>query len=184
MTKAVDRTTCHSFFIFRHSSFVLCHLLHMSAEAQLAAKLADLDLQLPPAPEPKGVYKPVVVVGNLVYTSGHLPVDAAGGLVTGRVGAELDVQAGYRAAQWTALAILASLRKELGSLDRIGRVVKVFGVVNCTPEFTQQPAVINGCSELLAEVFGREAGVGVRSAIGANSLPLGTAVEIEAIFEI
>jgi enamine deaminase RidA (YjgF/YER057c/UK114 family) len=168
----------------QNSSFVLRHFPTVSAEAQLAAKLADLGLQLPPAPEPKGVYRPVVVVGNLVYTSGHLPVDAAGALVTGRLGADLDVKAGYRAAQLAALAILASLRKELGSLDRIGRVVKVLGVVNCTPEFTQHPAVINGCSELLADVFGRDAGIGVRSAIGTNSLPLGAAVEIEGIFEI
>jgi enamine deaminase RidA (YjgF/YER057c/UK114 family) len=123
------------------------------------------------------------MVGNLVYTSGHLPIDADGALITGRVGAELDVAAGYKAAQWAGLGILASLRKALGNLDRVGRVVKVLGVVHCTAEFTQQPAVINGCSELFAEVFGREAGVGARSAVGANSLPLGVPVEIEAIFE-
>lgn len=156
----------------------------MSAEAKLTAKLAELGLQLPPPAAPKGVYKPLVVVGNLIYTSGHLPVDAAGGLVTGRVGAELDVAAGYRAAQLVGLNILASLRKELGSLDRVGRVVKVLGVVNCTSDFTQQPAVINGCSELFAEVFGPAQGIGARSAIGTNSLPLGVPVEIEAIFEI
>ena len=156
----------------------------MSAESRLAAKLAELGVQLPPAPEPKGVYRSLVTVGNLVYTSGHLPVDAAGRLVTGRVGAELDVQAGYRAAQLAALGILASLRKELGSLDCVGRVVKVLGAVNCTPDFTQQPAVINGCSELFAEVFGRDAGIGARSAIGVGSLPLGVPVEIDAVFEI
>jgi enamine deaminase RidA (YjgF/YER057c/UK114 family) len=156
----------------------------MSAETQLAVKLAELGLELPPAPEPKGVYRPLVVVGSFVYTSGHLPVDSSGSLVTGRLGAELDVQAGYRAAQLAGLCILASLRKEFGSLDRIARVIKVLGAVNCTPEFTQQPAVINGCSELLAEVFGREAGIGARSAVGASSLPLGVPVEIEAIFEI
>lgn len=155
----------------------------MSAEARLLAKLAEMGVQLPPAPEPKGVYRPVLACGNLVYTSGHLPIDASGALITGRVGAELDVAAGYKAAQWVALGILASLRKELGSIDRIGRVVKVLGAVNSTPDFTQQPAVINGCSELFAEVFGRDAGVGVRSAIGVNTLPLGVPVEIEAIFE-
>jgi len=155
----------------------------MSSEARLAAKLAELRVQLPPAPEPKGVYRPLVMVGNLVYTSGHLPIDAGGTLITGRVGAELDVAAAYKAAQWAGLGILASLRKALGSLDRVGRVVKVLGVVNSTAEFTQQPAVINGCSELFAEVFGREAGIGARSAIGVNSLPLGVPVEIEAIFE-
>lgn len=156
----------------------------MSAEARLASKLAELGVQLPPAAVPKGVYKPLVVVGNLIYTSGHLPVDADGGLMTGRLGAELDVAAGYRAAQLVGLNILASLRKELGSLDSVGRVVKVLGVVNCTSDFTQQPAVINGCSELFAEVFGPAAGIGARSAIGAISLPLGVPVEIEAIFEI
>jgi enamine deaminase RidA (YjgF/YER057c/UK114 family) len=156
----------------------------MSAEARLAAKLNELGLQLPSPPEPKGVYKPLVVVGNFVYTSGHLPIDAAGKIVTGRLGADLDLQAGYRAAQLTGLAILASLRKELGSLDRVGRLVKVLGFVNCTPDFTQHPAVINGCSELFADVFGREFGIAARSAVGVNSLPMNTAVEIEAIFEI
>ena len=139
---------------------------------------------MPPAPEPKGVYRPLVVIGDLVYTSGHLPVRPSGELVTGRVGAELDVQAGYDAARWAGLGILASLRREFGTLDRIRRVVKVLGVVNCTPDFTQQPAVLNGCSELFAQVFGPEAGVGARSALAAPTLPLGVAVEVEAIFEI
>ena len=156
----------------------------MSAEAQLAAKLAELGLALPPPPEPKGLYKSLVVSGNLVYTSGHLPVDAAGKLLVGRLGADLDASAGYKAAQLVGLNLLASLRKALGSLDRVGRVIKIFGVVNCTPEFTQQPAVVNGCSELFADVFGRDMGVGVRSAIGTSALPLGVPVEIEAVFEI
>jgi enamine deaminase RidA (YjgF/YER057c/UK114 family) len=156
----------------------------MSVEAQLAETLAKLGLTLPPAPEPKGLYKSVVISGNLAFTSGHLPVDASGKLMTGRVGADLDVHAGYKAAQWAGLNILASLRKELGSLDRVGRVVKILGVVNCTSDFTQQPAVLNGCSELFAEIFGRDAGVGARSAVGVNTLPLGVPVEIEAIFEI
>ena len=147
-------------------------------------KLTELGLELPPAPDPKGVYRPLVVVGNLAYTAGHLPVMPDGSLVTGRIGAELDRQAGYDAARRTGLAILVTLRKELGSLDRVRRVVKVLGMVNCTPDFDQQPAVINGCSELFAEVFGPEAGVGARSAVGVASLPLGVPVEIEAIFEI
>ena len=111
-------------------------------------------------------------------------VGRRGNLTVGRLGAELDVEAGAKAAQCVALNILASMRAELGSLDRIERVVKIFGLVNCTPEFTQQPAVVNGCSELFADVFGAEAGVGARSAVGVNSLPLGVPVEIEAIFEI
>ena len=155
----------------------------MSAESRLTEELAKLGLQLPPAPAPKGLYKSIIVVGNLAYTSGHLPVDAEGRLMTGRVGAELDADAGCRAAQLAGLNILASLRKEFGSLDRIVRLVKILGVVNCTPDFTQQPAVVNGCSQLFADVFGPEAGVGARSAIGTNTLPLGVPVEIEAVFE-
>ena len=105
-------------------------------------------------------------------------------MVVGRLGDELDVSAGYAAARLAGLGILASLRKELGSLDHVRRVLKTFGVVNCVPQFTQQPAVLNGCSELFASVFGPEAGVGARSAIGVSALPLGVPVEIEAIFEI
>jgi enamine deaminase RidA (YjgF/YER057c/UK114 family) len=156
----------------------------MSADARLAAKLLELGLRLPPAPEPKGVYRPLVVAGDLVYTSGHLPADAEGRLVTGRLGEQLDVAAGSRAAQLAGLAILASLQKEFGSLDRIRRVLRILGLVNCTADFTQQPAVINGCSELLAEVFGREGGIGARSAVGVNTLPLGVPVEIEATFQL
>ena len=152
----------------------------MTAEA----RLSELGLELPPAPEPKGVYRALVIVGNLAYTSGHLPVGSDGSIVTGRVGAELDQQAGYEAARQIGLGILATLRKELGSLDRVRRVVKVLGVVNCTAGFDQQPAVINGCSELFAELFGPEMGVGARSAVGVGSLPLGVPVEIEAIFEV
>jgi enamine deaminase RidA (YjgF/YER057c/UK114 family) len=156
----------------------------MSSESRLAIKLSEMKLELPPAAEPKGVYKPLVVVGNLVYTSGHLPVKPDGSLITGRVGAELDVQAGYQAAQFAGLGILASLRKQFESLDKIKRLVKLFGIVNCTADFTQQPAVINGCSEMFAAVFGPDGGIAARSAIGTNTLPLGVPVEIEAIFEL
>lgn len=156
----------------------------MSAEARLAEKLSELAMQLPPAPEPKGLYRPLLVVGNLAYTSGHLPVEPSGDLVIGRVGAELDQQAGYRAAMLAGLGILATVRAELGSLDRVRRVVKVLGMVNCTPDFDRQPAVINGASQLFADVFGPEAGLCARSAVGVASLPLAVPVEIEAIFEV
>jgi enamine deaminase RidA (YjgF/YER057c/UK114 family) len=166
-------------------SFInLFPLRKMSSEVRLAQKLAELKLILPPAAEPKGLYKPLVVVGNMVYTSGHLPVKPDGSLITGRVGDDLDVQAGSLAAQFVGLGILASLRKHFGSLDKVRRLVKLLGVVNCTEDFTQQPAVVNGCSELFAAVFGPENGVAARSAIGTNTLPLGVPVEIEAIFEI
>jgi enamine deaminase RidA (YjgF/YER057c/UK114 family) len=156
----------------------------MSADEILAGRLAELDISLPAAPEPKGVYRPLVVVGNLAYTAGHLPVRSDGSLIRGRLGDDLDTEAGAEAARFAALGILASLRKGLGSLGRVRRVVKVLGLVNSTPEFTGQPAVLNGCSELFAEVFGPESGVGVRSAVGVAALPLGAAVEIEAVFEI
>jgi enamine deaminase RidA (YjgF/YER057c/UK114 family) len=148
------------------------------------ARLSELKLELPPAPKPVAVYVPVVVVGDVAYVSGHGPLRSDGSFITGRVGADLDQKAGYAAARQTGLAILATLRSALGSLDRVRRVVKVLGMVNCTPGFTEHPAVINGCSELFAEVFGSEAGVAARSAVGVGSLPLNVAVEIEAIFQI
>lgn len=152
----------------------------MSAEA----RVQELNLVLPPAPKPAGVYKPVVIVGNLAYVSGHGPLKSDGTMYTGRVGAEVDLQGGQAAARQTGLAILASLRSALGSLDRVERLVKSLGMVNATADFTQHPAVINGYSELMAEVFGADAGVGARSAIGMGSLPGNISVEIEAIFEL
>ncbi len=156
----------------------------MATGPSASERVKELGLELPPAPEPKGLYKPLVIVGNLAYTSGHLPLRPSGELVVGRVGAELDQEAGQEAARLAGLAILATLRKELGTLDRVRRVVKVLGMVNSTPDFTAQPAVVNGCSQLLADVFGADAGVGARSAVGVAALPAGVPVEIEAIFEI
>ena len=148
------------------------------------SRLAALTETLPPAPTPKGIYQPVLVVGTSVYVSGHGPLRDDGTMHTGRVGADLDLDAGRAAARQTGLAILASLRANLGSLDRIRRVVKVLGMVNATPDFAEHPKVINGCSELFAEIWGPELGVGVRSAVGMGSLPGGIAVEIEALFEL
>jgi len=147
-------------------------------------RLVELKLQLPPAPKPVAVYKTVVVAGNLAYVSGHGPLKADKTSITGRVGDDLDLNAGKVAARQVGLAILATLRAELGSLDRVKRVIKVLGMVNCTPDFRDHPAVINGCSELFAEVFGSEHGIGARSAVGMGSLPGNIAVEIEAIFEL
>ena len=152
----------------------------MSADA----KITELDLQLPPAPKPVGVYKPIVIVGNIAYLSGHGPLRTDKTLITGRLGDCMDVEAGYQAARTTGLALLATLRENLGSLDRVVRVVKVLGLVRCTDSFDAQPAVINGCSELFRDVFGEDSGIGARSALGTNALPGGIAVEIEAIFEI
>lgn len=152
----------------------------MSAEA----KIKELGLELPPPPKPAGVYKPVVIVGNMCYVSGHGPLRADGSMICGRVGADLDQKDGYSAARQTGLAILASLRSHLGSLDRVKRVIKTLGMVNSTPDFQQHPAVINGFSELFAEVFGKDNGVGARSAVGMGSLPGNIATEVEVILEV
>ena len=150
----------------------------------IEAKLNEWKLQLPPAPRPAGVYKPVLISGSLAYVSGHGPLLPDGSLITGRVGQDLDRQAGYQAARQVGLAVLATLRENLGSLDRVRRLVKTLGFVNCTPDFVDHPAVINGFSELFAELYGAERGIGARSALGALVLPGNMAVEIEAIFEI
>ena len=152
----------------------------MSAEA----KLAELKLELPPAPKPMGVYKPVVVVGNLAYVSGHGPLKSDLSLIKGRVGADLTLEEGKAAARQVGLAILASLRAHFGSLDRIKRVIKTLGMVNSAPDFLEHPKVINGCSELFAEIWGSDHGVGARSAVGMGPLPGNIAVEIEVIFEL
>ncbi len=154
----------------------------MSAEVNLNDLLTRHRLEMPPPPKPQGIYTPLLVVNNLAFTAGHLPLRPSGEIVKGRLGEDLDVAAGYEAARLAGLGILATLRQALGSLDRVVRVAKVVGMVNCTPQFDQHPAVINGCSELLAEVFG--SGAGARSSFGVAGLPLGAAVEIEAIFEI
>lgn len=147
-------------------------------------RIVELKLELPPAPKPVAVYKPLVVVGEMAYVSGHGPLKPDKTLITGRVGADLDLAAGKNAARQVGLAILATLKAELGNLDRVRRLIKVLGMVNCTPDFKDHPAVINGCSELFADVFGKENGIGARSAVGMGSLPGNIAVEIEAIFEL
>jgi enamine deaminase RidA (YjgF/YER057c/UK114 family) len=146
--------------------------------------LKELGLELPPAGKTLGVYKPVVVAGGLAYLSGHGPVGVDGTAICGRLGDDLDQPAGYEAARRTGLAVLATLRGYCGSLDRVRRLVKTTGFVQATPEFTAHPAVINGFSELMRDVFGPDAGVAARSALGVASLPAGWAVEIETIFEL
>lgn len=147
-------------------------------------RISELGLELPAPPSAVAVYRPSLVVGDLCFTSGHLPVNTDGSLHLGCVGSDVDQDAGYAAAKQAGLAILSTLKAELGSLDRVEQIVKLFGMVNCPAGFTQQPAVINGCSELMREVFGEKIGVGTRSAVGVSSLPLGVMVEIEAIVKI
>jgi enamine deaminase RidA (YjgF/YER057c/UK114 family) len=146
-------------------------------------RLAELKLELPPAPKPVATYVTAVRQGDLLHVSGHGPYRTDGTLIVGKLGADMDVQAGQGAARQTGLAILATVKSHLGSLDRVVRLIKSLGMVNSTPDFVDHPKVINGYSDLMRDVFG-EAGVGARSAVGMGSLPGGIAVEIEAIFQI
>ena len=148
-------------------------------------RIQELHLTLPPAPQPMAKYKPAVLAGNMLYVSGHGPTKADGkSLAVGRVGADLTLQQGKEAARLVGLAILSTVRNTLGSLDKVKRLVKTLGMVNCVPDFKEQPQVINGFSELMAEVFGDDAGVGARSAVGMVSLPGNIPVEVECIFEV
>ncbi|WP_128548513.1 RidA family protein [Larkinella soli] len=144
----------------------------------------QLNLTLPPAPKPMGVYKPFLIVDRLVYVSGHGPVQNDGSRIIGKVGDGMDADEAKLAARQVGLTILSTLKANLGSLDRIGRVIKVLGMVNATPDFERHPYVINGCSELFVGVWGEDKGVGVRSAVGMGSLPENIPVEIEAVFEL
>jgi len=146
-------------------------------------KLKELGLVLPPAPPPAGLYRPILVVDNFLYVSGQGPMLTDGTLYTGRVGDNLTLEEGKQAAHHVALTMLATITTHFGDIDRIKRLVKTLGMVNCTPDFSKQPLVINGFSELMSDVFGPEHGVGVRSAVGMM-LPDQVAVEIEAMFEL
>lgn len=147
-------------------------------------KIAALGLVLPPAPAPKGLYKPSLIVDNFLYMSGHGPVQHDGTLIIGRVGRDMDVETGKAAARQVGLTMLASMKAALGSLDKVKRIVKTLGMVNSTSDFGRHPYVINGFSELIMEIWGQENGVGVRSAVGMGSLPDDIPVEVEAVFEL
>lgn len=148
------------------------------------SNFSKLGLTLPPAPKPLGVYKPCLIDGKHLYLSGHGTVKEDGSLIIGRVGHDLDMEGGKFAARQVGLAMLATIKANLGSLNRVKRVIKVLGMVNCTPDFERHPFVINGCSELFAQIWGEENGIGVRSAVGMGSLPDNIPVEIEALFEL
>lgn len=147
-------------------------------------KLAALGLELPPAPSPLGVYKPCLIDGKYLYLSGHGPVQNDKSLIIGRIGDALDIEQGKLAARQVGLTMLSTIKTNVGSLDKVKRVIKVLGMVNCTPDFERHPYVINGCSELFAAIWGEENGIGVRSAVGFGSLPDNIPVEIEALFEL
>src|SRR5258708_1229508 len=145
---------------------------------------AALGLNLPPAPQPLGVYKPYLVDGKYLYVSGHGTVKDDKSLIIGRIGETMNAEDGKLAARQVGLAILSTIKTNLGSLNKVKRVIKVLGMVNCTPDFEKHPFIINGCSELFAKVWGEDNGIGVRSAVGMGSLPDNIPVEIEALFEL
>ncbi len=141
-------------------------------------------LTLPPPPKPLGVYKPFLIDGNYLYVSGHGPLQNDGSLIIGRVGKDMSMEDGKAAARQVGLTILSTIVNNIGSLNKIKRVIKVLGMVNCTQDFEKHPYIINGCSELFRTIWGEDNGVGVRSAVGMGSLPDNIPVEIEALFEL
>jgi enamine deaminase RidA (YjgF/YER057c/UK114 family) len=169
------------------AGLALLILVPSNAAAQAArspeARLKALGIELPPIPKPVASYVPAVRTGNLVFLAGQGPLADGKPTITGKVGAELTEEEGYKAARATILLSLAALRAEIGSLDRVKRIVKIVGWVNSAPGFTRQPWVINGASDLLVEIFG-DAGRHARSSVGANELPFNIPVEIEMIVEV
>ncbi|KDO35651.1 hypothetical protein SPRG_18813 [Saprolegnia parasitica CBS 223.65] len=152
--------------------------------SSIDARLAELGYVLPEVTTPKGNYKLAVRSGNQIFTAGHIPTNANGELITGKVGQDVTIEAAYEAAHFVALSLLATIKAELGGdLSKVKRIVKTMGFVNCVDGFAQQASVINGCSDTFAKVFG-DHGVGARSAVGTNALPLNVPVEIEIIVEI
>lgn len=147
-------------------------------------KLAEMGLALPTLPGSKGIYKRCLADGNKVYVSGHVSINTDGSFIAGKVGKDLNEEQGKVAARQAGLAILTSLKDYFGTLDKIKRVIRLLGMVNSVADYEKHPIIINGCSELYAQLWGEENGIGVRSAVGMGSLPGNVAVEIEAIFEI
>jgi enamine deaminase RidA (YjgF/YER057c/UK114 family) len=154
------------------------------ANNSIEQKLATLGLSLPVLPVSKGIYKRCLADGNKLYISGHISVNADGSSITGKLGKDLDEEQGKHAARQCGLAILSAIKEHSGSLDKVKRVIRILGIVNAIPEYEKHPVVINGCSELFVQLWGEDNGKGVRSAIGAGSLPGNVSVEIEAIFEM
>lgn len=152
--------------------------------SNIEQKLEQMGLALPVLPTSKGIYKSCLVMDNIVFVSGHVSVNNDGSFIKGKLGKDISDEDGKSAAKQCGLAMLTSLKKQLGNLNKIKRVIKILGMVNAIPEYEKHPVVINGCSELFVELLGEDHGKGVRSAVGMGSLPGNVAVEIEAIFEI
>ena len=155
-----------------------------SGSIEAERRVRELNLKLPPVPKPAATYVPYVRSGNMLYMAGNGPLQENGKYVTGKVGQDLTVKEGKAAARLTAISMLGAVREALGSLDQVVQVVKVLGMVNATPDFTQHSQVINGFSDLLVEVFGKKAGTAARCAVGMGSLPINLAVEIEATIQV
>uniref|UniRef100_A0A6V1UA49 Endoribonuclease L-PSP/chorismate mutase-like domain-containing protein n=1 Tax=Heterosigma akashiwo TaxID=2829 RepID=A0A6V1UA49_HETAK len=158
-------------------------LVNTARQIHIEQRIEELGYKLPEMKPPAGNFVLVKRIGNLLYTAGHLPQPADGDLMLGKVGEDVDMDTAYKAAQCVGLNILATVKAEVGDLDRVRNVVKLMGFVNCPDGFRAQPQVVNGCSDLMVEIFG-DKGRHSRSAVGTNALPLNVPVEIEAIFEV
>ncbi len=162
---------------------VSCLTPAIAQKTDVDKKLKELGIELFAPPKPLANYVRAVRTGNLVYLAGHGPTKSDGSNTTGKLGKDMTIEQGYEAAKQTGIALLSSLKGEIGDLNKVKRIVKVFGMVNCTPEFVDQPKVINGFSDLMVSIFG-DKGKHARSAVGMISLPNGIAVEIEMIVEV
>lgn len=173
------------FVASRKFAFATSGLNAVRRGVHIEARVAQLGYTLPKdPPAPKGNYMGYTKRGNMIYLAGHLPQQHDGTLILGRLGENVSIEQGQHAARVATLNMLATLKSAIGDLDKIRKIVKVTGFVNSTSDFTSQPAVLNGCSDLFGEIFGVEIGRHSRSALGVNTLPLGVAVEIEAIVEV
>jgi len=150
---------------------------------RIETRLKELGLALPPVPRPVGTYVPYVRTGNLLFVGGKVPYGPDGGVIVGKVGAQISVDEGYQHARLVGLTLVAAMKEALGDLDRVTRIVKVFGMVNAVPDFTDHGTIINGCSDLLVEIFG-ERGAHARAAVGMGSLPRQVPIEIETVVEV
>jgi len=172
-----------NFLLFSFTSCMMLTHVSVGQTIDYDKKLKELGIELIPATKPIANYVKAVRTGNLLFLAGHGPSLTDGTVMTGKLGQNYTVEQGYQAARQTAISLISTLKNELGDLNKVKRIVKVLGMVNCTPEFTDQPKVMNGCSDLFVQVFG-EKGKHARSAVGMNALPLGMAVEVEIIVEI
>ncbi len=154
------------------------------ATNDIQKKLDELGLSFPPLSPSKGIYKRCITAGNFLFVSGHVSVGADGKFMTGKLGVNVTEEDGKLAARQCALGILHSIGDHLGGFDKLKRVVKILGMVNCAPDFEKHALIMNGCSELFVQLMGEENGIGVRSAVGMGSLPGNVAVEVEAMFEL